>query len=255
MRSRRRHRTVLLTAAIGTLALAAPAGARAADCPGADATPAEQGIRAASRATLCLLNAERSAKGLPALAANAVLARASQGYSELMLAKRFFAHETPRGADLVTRLGRAGYITDDLNDWSAGENLAWAEGSLATPRSVMTAWMGSPGHRANILSRDYAEVGVGIALGTPTEGLGATYTTDFGRRHAPSRRTRSAKAAAAKRAASARSARARARARQAARTRAARAARARAAHRRQLRKLRTARRAHRPVYRARFISG
>ncbi len=43
--------------------------------------------------------------------------------------------------------------------------------------------MQSPGHRANLLSADYGEVGLGLALGTPTDrSWGATYTTDFGAR-------------------------------------------------------------------------
>lgn len=48
----------------------------------------------------------------------------------------------------------------------------------------MRAWMRSPGHRANILSRTFREVGVGIAIGAPTTAGGVldagTYTTDFG---------------------------------------------------------------------------
>jgi uncharacterized protein YkwD len=44
-------------------------------------------------------------------------------------------------------------------------------------------WMHSPGHRANILSRTFKEIGIGIARGAPESGQGgdaATYTTDFG---------------------------------------------------------------------------
>jgi uncharacterized protein YkwD len=42
--------------------------------------------------------------------------------------------------------------------------------------------MNSPGHRANILSSSFRAIGIGIALGTPGSGRGATYTTDFGKR-------------------------------------------------------------------------
>jgi uncharacterized protein YkwD len=42
--------------------------------------------------------------------------------------------------------------------------------------------MNSPGHRANILSRSFNRIGIGIARGTPGSGRGGTYTTDFGRR-------------------------------------------------------------------------
>ena len=41
--------------------------------------------------------------------------------------------------------------------------------------------MNSPGHRENLLSADYTQVGLGLALGTPADQTwGATYTTDFG---------------------------------------------------------------------------
>ena len=42
--------------------------------------------------------------------------------------------------------------------------------------------MNSPGHRANILSRSFRHIGIGIASGTPVGTGGGTYTTDFGRR-------------------------------------------------------------------------
>jgi hypothetical protein len=49
--------------------------------------------------------------------------------------------------------------------------------------------MASPGHRANLLSDDYTEVGLGVVLGTPNDrALGATYTNDFGERAAASRK-------------------------------------------------------------------
>ena len=52
-----------------------------------------------------------------------------------------------------------------------------------TAGSIQRAWMRSPGHKANILRRQFREIGIGIAIGAPAPagGLeGATYTTDFG---------------------------------------------------------------------------
>jgi Cysteine-rich secretory protein family len=81
-----------------------------------------------------------------------------------------------------------------------GENIGWGQASLATARSMVTAWMNSPGHRENLLSADYTQVGLGLALGTPTDQTwGATYTTDFGAGAAPAPAHASAKAAAATR--------------------------------------------------------
>ena len=45
---------------------------------------------------------------------------------------------------------------------------------------MVRAWMNSAGHRANILSRSFKQIGIGIANGAPNGGSGATYATDFG---------------------------------------------------------------------------
>jgi hypothetical protein len=111
---------------------------------------------------------------------NRALSSASTGYSQRMVAQGFFAHESPDGGTLVDRLTGAGYLGDD-DPWLVGENIGWGQGGLATPRSMVSAWMDSPGHRENLLSADYTEVGLGLALGTPVDqSWGATYTTDFG---------------------------------------------------------------------------
>ena len=97
-----------------------------------------------------------------------------------MVAQGFFDHESPDGGTLVDRLTGAGYLGDE-DAWVVGENIGWGQGTLATARSMVTAWMGSAGHRENLLSGDYTEVGLGLALGTPADrAWGATYTTDFG---------------------------------------------------------------------------
>lgn len=175
--ARRRLATV---AALAALALCAPATARADDCAGADLVPAADNVTAVGQATLCLLNQQRAADGLGPLVENAALSSASTGYSQRMVAQGFFAHESPDGGTLVDRLTAAGYLGDD-DPWVVGENIGWGQASLATPRSMVDAWMNSPGHRENLLSDDYTEVGLGLALGTPADQTwGATYTTDFG---------------------------------------------------------------------------
>jgi hypothetical protein len=97
-----------------------------------------------------------------------------------MVGENFFAHESPDGSTLESRLTAARYIAPD-GDWFVGENLAWGQGNLATARSIAIAWMNSPGHRHNILEPEFTEVGIGIVPGTPGDpSWGATYTTDFG---------------------------------------------------------------------------
>src|SRR3954454_5343827 len=173
---RRRLATV---AALAALALCAPATAHADDCAGADVIPAADTVALVGQATLCLLNQQRAANGIGPLVENAALTTASAGYSQRMVAEGFFGHESPDGGTLVERLTDAGYLGDD-DAWVVGENIGWGQASLATARSMVTAWMNSPGHRENLLSADYTQVGLGLALGTPTDQTwGATYTTDF----------------------------------------------------------------------------
>jgi uncharacterized protein YkwD len=207
MFSRRRAATLLATAVV---ALAAPAGAHAsaqsAACPGADVVPAAGNLAQVSQATLCLLNDERDAAGLRPLAYSAALTVPSAAYSTKMVAQNFFAHESPDGSTLTSRLTAAGYIDPD-GDWFVGENLAWGQGNLATARSIAIAWMNSEGHRHNILEPDFTEVGIGIVPGTPGDpSWGATYTTDFGNVGHTARTTSAvASAASAVKGASARS--------------------------------------------------
>jgi uncharacterized protein YkwD len=172
-----------LALGIAALALAVPSAASAADCPNADVLPSKSGPAAARKATLCLVNAERTSRGMRALKFNGRLEKAASSYSREMVVHHFFDHVSPAGTGIVTRLRRVHYITPHIS-WSIGENIAWGEGSLGTPASIVDAWMNSPGHRANILSQSFREAGVGVAPGLPQGGgqPGATYTLDFGRR-------------------------------------------------------------------------
>jgi uncharacterized protein YkwD len=174
------RRRLAAVVALAALALCAPATARADECAGADVIPAAGTVAVVDQATLCLLNQQRAAQGVAPLVENAALSSASTGYSQRMVAQGFFAHESPDGGTLVDRLTGAGYLGDD-DPWLVGENIGWGQAGLATPRSMVSAWMQSPGHRENLLSDDYTEVGLGLALGTPVDqSWGATYTTDFG---------------------------------------------------------------------------
>ena len=209
------HRRLAAVAALAALALCAPATAHADDCAGADVVPAADNVVVVGQATLCLLNQQRAAKGVGPLVESAALSTASAGYSQRMVSQGFFAHESPDGGTLVDRLTAVGYLGGDAA-WVVGENIGWGQASLATPRSMVDAWMNSPGHRENLLSADYSQVGLGLALGTPTDRTwGATYTTDFGagaktqapahpRAKAASTRKKASRAASCARAASTR---------------------------------------------------
>ncbi len=177
-----RRCALLLVSSLALAAMAAPSSALADDCAGADLQPTDANVAQVAQATLCLLNVQRGAAGLAPLSEQAQLDQASTAYSQLMVKQGFFAHVTPDGKQLTDRLTDAGYLGQP-GSWVVGENIAWGESYLATPREIMKAWMNSAGHKANILSADYREVGLGIATGVPTSSNGgATYTTDFGNR-------------------------------------------------------------------------
>ena len=58
---------------------------------------------------------------------------------------------------------RVGYLR--VACWRAAENIAWGGGSYGSVRSIFSAWMNSPPHRDNILSRSYGSFGVGFDVG------------------------------------------------------------------------------------------
>jgi len=158
---------------------AVPGAAQAAGCTGADTAPSAMTRTAANRATLCLLNEQRRANGLHALKLDGKLGRAAAGHARDMVAKRYFAHDSKSGASFGTRIKRTGW-TRSRRSYTMGENIGWGGGELSTPRAMVRGWMNSSGHKANILSRQFRYIGIGIANGAPTGGSGATYATDFG---------------------------------------------------------------------------
>jgi uncharacterized protein YkwD len=177
-------------------------------CDAASSRIGEASDTQLARATLCLLNEERGRRGLPRLRLNNRLSDAAERHSRDMVRRNYFSHDSLSGHSFVDRIRRTGYLRS-ARSWSVGENLAWGSGSRGTPRSILSAWMASPGHRANILTRRFREIGIGVAEGAPVRtgvpdviehvplpgGLPdvtkdaprvasptATYTTDFGSR-------------------------------------------------------------------------
>lgn len=104
-------------------------------------------------------NEARAQNGnLPALKENFTLDRDAQMKLDDMFAKQYFEHVSPTGvgpSDLAQVVGYA-YVT-------VGENLAL--GNFGSDQGVVTAWMNSPGHRANILNTHYQEIGVAVGKG------------------------------------------------------------------------------------------
>ncbi len=177
---------LLVPALTGPVHTDGEAQASSGDCQYENTMPrSSTTLRRAESATLCLVNRERTARGLDALTRSKALDRASREYARSMVRHRFFAHVTPGGGTLKQRIRGSSYL-DGVRGYTIGENLAWGSGSLATPRRRVASWMDSPGHRANILNPDFRHLGVGLSTGSPrkTSLRSATYVTHFGRRTA-----------------------------------------------------------------------
>jgi uncharacterized protein YkwD len=111
-----------------------------------------------------LTNHMRRQNALPPLTQERVLSEVARKHCQDMLARQFFSHNNPDGASPHERI---------ISDFSypllaTGENIWGADGSepLETEllaRIIVDTWMSSPGHRRNILSVDFTEIGVGVA--------------------------------------------------------------------------------------------
>lgn len=100
-----------------------------------------------------MVNYQREANGLPDLQADGALRDLARAHAQDMLSRGYFSHYTPEGLSPFDRMDRAG-----IQYQAAGENLAFSP-NLAL---AMQGLMQSPGHRANILSKDFHKVGIGV---------------------------------------------------------------------------------------------
>lgn len=166
----------------GLLLFVSASGAEARPCPNQNVTPITAGEEAAREAMYCLINERRAEAGREKLTRSDSLAKAANQFAAEMVEEQFFSHVTPEGADLTDRARQSGYLRG-YQVWALGENIGWGSGVLGSPRQMMDALMKSPGHRRNILSRRYRNLGVGVSTGIPLGGrFGATYVQEFGKR-------------------------------------------------------------------------
>lgn len=126
---------------------------------------------------IALINQERTDRGLSALTKNASLTQAARRHSQDMACTDTWSHTGSDGSTLGTRISAAGYSYS----WAA-ENIAASSSQYFSPSSVVSMWMGSTGHRNNILSPNAVHIGVGFRYAGDVNILpyDAYYTADFG---------------------------------------------------------------------------
>lgn len=103
------------------------------------------------------INAIRRQRGLTELSNNEKLAQVARNYSRRMAEENFFAHVSPQGDTLSDRIKAAGIFY-----FMVGENLFTSTNISQPVPAAIQGWMQSPGHRENILRREFRQTGVGI---------------------------------------------------------------------------------------------
>lgn len=156
------------------VSLLAPASAGAApvgDCQAGSGWPAP--LQSAAAEVVERVNAHRTGRGLTALAVSPTLTAAAEWKARHMAQYGYMQHDDPAPPVARTpfeRMHACGYPEQAL----AGENIA---AGYETTASVMAAWLGSGGHRANIERPEFRALGVGVAV----SGNGRYYwSQDFG---------------------------------------------------------------------------
>ncbi|MCD1258106.1 peptidoglycan-binding protein [Paenibacillus athensensis] len=118
-------------------------------------------------AMIDLVNKERAAAGLAPLAVDSALTRTARLKSQDMVDNNYFSHDSPAYGSPFDMMKNFG-----ISYRTAGENIACNQSVQAAHEALMN----SPGHRANILNKDYTHIGIGIVNGGP---CGKMFTQQF----------------------------------------------------------------------------
>ena len=110
-----------------------------------------------AKAVLKLVNEERTKVGLKELSLNKKLNKVAEDKAKDMRDNNYFDHNSRKYGSPFDMMRSYG-----INFSSAGENIAAGQ---KTAEQVMESWMNSSGHRANILNRNYTQLGVGFVTG------------------------------------------------------------------------------------------
>lgn len=123
----------------------------------AQKTDERQAETTQAEAVLKLVNAERAKAGLQPLTLSDKLTNIAYKKAKDMADKNYFSHQSPTYGSPFDMLKQFG-----VSYSYAGENIAAGQKSA---EEVMNSWMNSSGHRANILNKNYTQIGVGFYRG------------------------------------------------------------------------------------------
>lgn len=137
--------------------------APASTCPDNRANGGARNIASARRSMACLINFARRRKKLRRYRTVGKLHWSARKKTRDILRCRSFSHGAC-GRRFDHWIKRSGYARR-ARTWYTGENIAWGSGSLGNVRAIFRAWMHSAGHRAAILDRGYADLGIGVTRG------------------------------------------------------------------------------------------
>lgn len=124
---------------------------------------------------LTLTNRYRSSLKIKPLKLNRELTQSAQLHAQAMATLDFFGHTSLDGSTPIDRARANNY-----NYFTVGENIG---AGLATPQSVLNAWIASPPHKANLRGRIYKDIGIGFYFlpdDTGTTNYRYYWVQDFG---------------------------------------------------------------------------
>lgn len=141
-----------------------------AACNDAGAAAVNVSPKKLNKAILCLVNQERTKRGLKALRSNKKLAKAAKKHTKQMVKTNCLDHQCGGEPNLQGRI--RGYLSG-ARQYAYGEDV----GCATTAAKMVSRWMGSPLHRANILNKKFKDAGVGSSQGRVSSRCSKNYAT------------------------------------------------------------------------------
>lgn len=153
-KSNRIRRVCVAACAAPLLVLTGAAAAGAAATVTVPAA-APRALQTSPGEVLQLVNAEREKANCPALHENAQLTHAAKVFADDAAKNNLTDHTGSDGSTPQTRIKEAGY-----NAGPSGENMSWGKPDA---KAVVDGWMGSGGHKGNIVNCSYTDAGTAVS--------------------------------------------------------------------------------------------